>query len=318
MAGALAFDGDRGGYPVWSGGLAVERSHARGGDECRWPSSDQIPDQIPNQVGLRTAEAGPVQVRFVGRRRTDAPKEDDGAVEQEAGPRASEIDARRRVLRAVERREIPLAGLAQVHSDKVLDAREGLVGEGDGLLTRTPGLVLSVVTADCVPVILTGPAAGADDSGSDSAWAVAAVHAGWRGIVAGVVPRALDALAARGLPPTAVAAWIGPAIGACCYEVSEDVAVRVASVSGPECVLPRPDGGADQGEHRPHLDLVAAVRHQLVAAGVPAPRVVLRCTRCDASTLWSYRRDGKAAGRNLGLVWIEPAGVRPDGSAPCD
>ena len=149
---------------------------------------------------------------------------------------------------------------------------------------------------------------------------MAAVHAGWRGIVAGVVPRALDALAERGVPPTAVAAWIGPSIGACCYEVSEEVAVRVASVSGPECVVPRPAGGphsgGSDGSGLPHLDLVAAVRHQLTVAGVPSPRVVLRCTRCDAETLWSYRREGKAAGRNHAFVWLEPAAGRTDGTLP--
>jgi hypothetical protein len=224
-------------------------------------------------------------------------------------------------LAAIEGRDLhdrPLAGLRQVHSDRVLAAREGLAGEGDALVTGTPGLALSVVTADCVPVILAGPAGPAGSSRAPS-WTVAAVHAGWRGIVAGVVPRALDALAGRGVAPTAVAAWIGPAIGACCYEVDEEVAVRVASVSGAECVVPRPAGGLHAGGSdrlgRPHLDLVAAVRHQLTAVGVPSPRVVLRCTRCDAGTLWSYRREGKAAGRNYSFVWLEPGRPQqPSGS----
>jgi YfiH family protein len=163
-------------------------------------------------------------------------------------------------------------------------AGEGVCGEGDALWTDLAGLALSVVTADCVPVVLADPVAGR----------VAAVHAGWRGVVAGVVAEAVRAL---DVPPEELAAWVGPAIGACCYEVGEDVAGEVASVAGEECVMVRPG-------RRPHLDLVAAVRSQLVDAGVPAPRVVLRCTRCDPETLWSYRREGRGAGRNHAFVWL--------------
>lgn len=235
---------------------------------------------------------------------------------------------RARVLRATEGRDLPLAGLRQVHSDRVLAAPGDLadltdpVGEADALVAETPGLALSVVTADCVPVILAGWSHA--EPSRAPAWTIAAVHAGWRGIVAGVVPRTLETLAARGVRPTTIAAWIGPAIGACCYEVSEEVAVRVASVSGAECIVPAP--GAPGGSDRPRLDLVAAVRHQLTAAGVPAPRVVLRCTRCDGEHLWSYRREGATAGRNVAFVWVEPDQLDepngPDridsGEPPCD
>ena len=283
----------RGGYPVWTARI-----------DSGWGPEDGVappPDVRSAACSVELRFVGrrpPGQIDQIGRRGHDG-RDDGSARDAEAEPasRASSWEERCRVLSAIEGRalhDLPLAGLRQVHSARVLPAREGLAGEGDGLLTATPGLVLSVVTADCVPVILAGRAPSRSPS-----WTVAAVHAGWRGIVAGVVPRSLDALAERGVPPTAVAAWIGPAIGACCYEVSEEVAVQVASASGPECVVPAPPG-------RPHLDLVAAVRHQLAVAGVPAPRVVLRCTRCDAEHLWSYRRDGRAAGRNHAFVWLEP------------
>jgi len=328
-------DTTRSGAPVWSGHAVL--ADARAGSPASMGAS------------LRA------EVRFIGRPANEAGRLD----EPEAGanpaggerPWASSRPARRRVLADLEAREgLTVVGLRQVHSDRIVvldsmpneiademggdipgeeasqvpDPGEGLAGEGDGLVTGTAGLALSVVTADCVPVILAGPVRRSGAAGeSDPTIAdaphrpgpalVAAVHAGWRGIVAGVVARALDELTRRGVPAPTVAAWIGPAIGACCYEVSEDVAARVASVSGPECIVPRPaerspsTESAEAGERaRPHLDLVAAVRHQLTAAGVPSPRIVLRCTRCDTEHLWSYRRDGKAAGRNHAFVWLEP------------
>lgn len=196
--------------------------------------------------------------------------------------------ARAEVLEAVEDRPLPVAGLQQVHSARVVAARPGICGEGDALWTDRPGLALSVVTADCVPVVLAGP--------GESGPRVAAVHAGWRGIVAGVVPRTVEAL---GVAPDAVEAWVGPAIGACCYEVGEEVAAEVAEVAGTGCVVPAAAIGG-----RPHLDLPGAVRAQLEEAGVRAPRIVVRCTRCDGERLWSYRRAGKRAGRNHAFVWL--------------
>ncbi len=215
------------------------------------------------------ARAGRVEVRFVGR--------GDG------GGRAE-------ILARVEGARLPVAAARQVHSDRVVEAREGPCGEADALWTTRRGLALSVITADCVPVLLA--ATGAERGTAPGP--VGAVHAGWRGIAAGVVPRAVEAL---GVAPEALTAWIGPAIGACCYEVSEEVAAQVAAASHPAVVAP---GLRD----RPHLDLPGAVRHQLLRAGVPAPRIVVRCTRCDAEALWSYRREGRGAGRNVAYVWI--------------
>ncbi len=175
----------------------------------------------------------------------------------------------------------PLAWLRQVHSATVLAAAPGFCGEGDALFTAEPGLALAVAAADCVPVLLAGPEG------------VAAAHAGWRGLAAGVLGATIRAATAR---PDRWTAWIGPAIGPCCYEVGEDVAARVVAASAPEVVLPGPAG-------RPHLDLPAAARRQLAAAGVGQVHVLGHCTRCDAERLWSYRRQGRAAGRNLGFIW---------------
>ena len=245
---------------------------------------------------------GEVHLRFVG-----------------DGPRTAPAE----LLRSVESGpggvgEPPAAAwLRQVHSGRVLEAREpGPVGEADALWTRRPGLALAVVTADCVPVLLSarepGRIRGGHGGRGGASVAVAAVHAGWRGIEAGVVPRAVAAVRAAAdggeaepadRPSLRILAWIGPAIGACCYEVGEDVAERVAAVAGAEHVVP-----PGEGPGRPHLDLPGAVRSQLVAAGVPAPRVLVRCTRCDRATLASYRREGEGAGRNVSFVWIAPGG----------
>lgn len=221
------------------------------------------------------ASNGGLEVRFVGR-----------------GPGGT----RTAILRRVEGRELPVAQARQIHSDRVLPARPGHVGEGDALWTDRRGLALSVITADCVPLVLA----------SSDRRRIAAVHAGWRGIVAGVVERTVEAL---GVPADELEAWIGPAIGICCYEVGEEVAGQVAEAAGPEVVAPgrrlRPEGDAGRAaEPRPHLDLAGAVGRQLVRLGVPAPRTVVRCTRCDGEKLWSYRREGSGVGRNVAYVWL--------------
>ena len=192
---------------------------------------------------------GDVEVRFTGR-----------------GP-AGERDE---ILARVEPEAPPVAWAKQIHSAHVLPAHPGHCGEGDALFGDVQNLALSVVTADCVPILLAGPNG------------LAAVHAGWRGLVGGVIPAALEKLG------EVDAAWIGPTIGPCCYEVGEEVAERFPE----ETVIPGP---------KPHLDLVAAARLQL--KGVEDIRTVGICTRCAADELFSYRREGKGVGRNVAFIW---------------
>ncbi len=172
--------------------------------------------------------------------------------------------------------------LRQVHGSRAVQARPGCVAEADALVDQGDGhrQALTVVTADCVPLLWAGPCG------------IAAIHAGWRGIEAGVIRATLGAQ--RSAPSRA---WIGPAIGACCYEVGEDVAARVVAASGPGVVV-QPTNG-----RRPHLDLVAAVKAQLANAGVDVVKAVDVCTQCQAEQLWSYRREGPKAGRNLAVIW---------------
>lgn len=186
-------------------------------------------------------------------------------------------------LGRVESPAVTAAWLRQVHGAAVVEARAGACGEGDGLVSDRPGLALTVVTADCVPVLL---AAGGQ---------IAAVHAGWRGIVAGVVPAAMARLSG---PLAERVAWLGPAIGPCCFEVEERVAGEIAEVTNPEVVVPQPGG------RRPHVDLWRAIAGQL-AGGVGEIRRLGLCTRCETGRLHSYRRDGARAGRNLSWIVLE-------------
>jgi YfiH family protein len=130
--------------------------------------------------------------------------------------------------------------------------------------------------------------------------AIAAVHAGWRGTVAGVVAAAVAELrrvAGPGADEAPPVAWIGPAIGACCYEVGPDVAAQVVAASGEEVATPGPAG-------KPHVDVARAVELQLRRAGIADVRRFGPCTRCEPELLWSYRRDGAKAGRNIAYVWM--------------
>ncbi len=224
---------------------------------------------------LWSAAGRRAQVRFVGR----GPQQPVG-----------------KVLTAVTGRpDLEAARMRQTHSADVAAVdRAGLHREGDALYTRRSGLAVAVVTADCVPVLV--------EAGE---W-VAAIHAGWRGLVAGVIPATLKRLAAEegvGEPAT-WRAWIGPVNGACCYEVGWEVADEVASATTRAAVVEHTGAGGGGSGDRPFLDLVAAARHQLTAAEVPVSWL-LRCTYCDAEALFSHRRSSHSAGRNLAFIWKE-------------
>jgi hypothetical protein len=178
----------------------------------------------------------------------------------------------------------------QVHGVRVVCADgDGDLGEADAALATRPGVEVGVVTADCVPVLLAARGA------------VAAVHAGWRGLAGGVIPRALEALR-EAAPSAAPVAVVGPCIGACCYEVDAPVLAAMRARFGDTldgALTPTRAGHA-------RLDLATLARAALVAAGcAPAAVGVVAdaCTRCDAERFHSFRRDGPAAGRLLS--WIE-------------
>ncbi len=178
--------------------------------------------------------------------------------------------------------------LTQVHGAAVARAPWDGAPEADASIATAPGVLLAIETADCLPVLFVDPVRRA----------VGAAHAGWRGTAAGVAAAALRALVDSGSRLADVRAALGPAIGACCYEVGEEV--RSALGSGLAHCFRLVDGGRG----RPHLDLRAANRAQLQAAGL-APAAISdldECTRCRADLYHSWRRDGPAAGRMVHLV----------------
>lgn len=179
------------------------------------------------------------------------------------------------------------AWLHQVHGVAVadLDAHDAPGAGCDAALTRVAGRVLAILTADCVPVLF----AAADAS------AVAAAHAGWRGLAAGVLGATVRALA---VPPSGLVAWIGPCIGPAAYEVGEDVRdVMLAAMPGAACAF-RPNARG-----RYFADLPALVRMQLGALGIHRVSGGDACTLTDANRYFSHRRDGQT-GRQATLVWL--------------
>lgn len=172
--------------------------------------------------------------------------------------------------------------------------------QADALVTDLPGLALAVRTADCVPVLLWDPRGRA----------VGAAHAGWRGLVAGVVDAAVEAVSElAGCAASELSAAIGPAIDACCFEVGEEVAEEVALAAADPAVVVRRDGAP-----RPFVDLRRAAALRLSAAGLGAARVetVGPCTRCSEGLLHSYRREGPRSGRQVAFVALRdrPRGDR--------
>lgn len=198
------------------------------------------------------------------------------------GPASSREEA----LEAAGGADLELAWCRQVHGADAVEAASGSCGPGDALHAGRTGIALCVVTADCVPVVVGSPSR------------VAVIHAGWRGIAAGVVPKTLARLGAG----PSLSAWLGPAIGACCYEVGPEVARAVVEASGEQARV-------DRGSDRPHLDLHAAVAAQLAECGVRDLARVDACTRCRNDALWSYRRLGKGAGRNWTFAWLAGPGA---------
>jgi hypothetical protein len=140
----------------------------------------------------------------------------------------------------------------------------------DAVLTARAGLALAVHTADCGPVALVGRQTGV----------VGAVHVGWRGLVAGVLPSALDRFSALGEHD--VAAVVGPSICAAHYEFGEAELADVVAAVGSEVAATTPEG-------RPALDLRAGIRHELVRRGVDVLSVSTRCTAEEPEALYSHR-----------------------------
>jgi polyphenol oxidase len=171
-----------------------------------------------------------------------------------------------------------MASLKQIHSSAVLLGQAaGCAGEGDALVTRVSGLPVSVRTADCFPILLADP----------ETRAVAAIHAGWRGTAARILPTALARMNAEfGTDPRNIHAAIGPGIGKCCYEVGDEVSRQFGM------------------EQRGKLDLAVENTNQLIESGVEPAHIdrVGGCTFCNAANFFSWRRDRERAGRMISFI----------------
>lgn len=194
---------------------------------------------------------------------------------------------RARVARALGFALADLRWVAQVHGTALVAAESAAHGAAtsarehpaDGLLVTRPGLLASVRGADCLPVLLA----------SGDGRLAAAVHAGWRGLAAGILPTAVERLRQAGA--RVLVAAIGPGISPRWYSVGPEVATAFA----PECQGTDADG-------RPWVDLAGCAEQQLRAAGVAAVDRCAECTYAAADRFFSYRRDGAVTGRQAGLI----------------
>ena len=246
----------------------------------------------PAALLIDVAEDPAVRVAFTGRG-----DERGGAANLSllVGDTGAAAAAREAALALVGARLDDAVFMQQVHGGQVAGVTAADAGRGahtpdsavpgvDGIVTSEENLALVVLAADCVPVVLVDPGC-----------AVAAVHAGRGGVVAGVVPAAVSALAPRGAGD--VVALVGPAIGGCCYEVEPALARSVAA--------PVPAAAATTTWGTPSLDLPAAVVAQLQAAGVARIERAGGCTRCSGSAWFSHRAataGAAPAGRQAGIV----------------
>ena len=189
-------------------------------------------------------------------------------------------DLRETWREVAERLTVRLVAVRQVHGATVItiaqtDDHSRISADADGIATAVAGLGPMVVAADCLPIVVAAPGA------------VATLHAGWRGLEAGVIASGVGAIRALAGDAQLTAA-IGPAAGACCYEVGPDMHERFPGFSV-----------------GPNLDLKAIAQAQLVEAGVATVHDTGICTICSNPALFfSYRRDGPGTGRQGAIAWL--------------
>lgn len=152
----------------------------------------------------------------------------------------------------------------------------------DALVTAEAGIALCINTADCVPLLMADRKAGV----------MAAVHAGWRGVVGGIAVKAVRTMESLGAEADRISVAMGPSIGQCCFEVGEEVAARFD------------EAFVDRSGAKPHVDLGLALASQLTEAGLLPERITQppACSRCNSGDFFSARRLGIASGRTLSLI----------------
>lgn len=248
--------------------------------------------ELPGGAAILTPEwpaPGGVRAAFTLRSGgVSAPPFDTLNVGAHVGDAAQSVAENRRLIRAALTLPEEPVWMEQVHGLDVLDldaaARTAAAGVADAALTRARGRVCAVQVADCLPVLF------AVRDGS----AVAAAHAGWRGLAAGVLEATMRALA---VGPERLIAWLGPAIGQAHFEVGEKVrrAFLARDAAAAHAFVPNARG-------RWQCDLVGLARGRLQTLGVTAIFGGAWCTYADAARFFSFRRDGRC-GRMAALIW---------------
>ena len=161
--------------------------------------------------------------------------------------------------------------------------------QADALVTHLPGVVLTILTADCVPLLIVDPVHRA----------IGAVHAGWRGTQQGIVRKTIETMnQLYGTRPADLIVGLGPAIGGCCYEVGVEVVEHFSAY--PQAIVPK-----DNGKYM--LDTKQISTRQLEALGVPREQIEVSpvCTACEHERFFSYRADGGTAGRFMSCIMLE-------------
>jgi polyphenol oxidase len=183
--------------------------------------------------------------------------------------------------------------MQQVHADNIVEVTDKKMkeaGVADGMVTAETGVYLGVLTADCVPLLFIAPRQRL----------AAAVHAGWRGTLAGIAAKTVEFFSGcYDVAAGDLEVALGPSIGVCCYEVNDDVATPLMKKWG---ALTTPSIAMKDG--KPHINLSRLNRDILRAAGVPGTQLyqIGPCTRCAAEEFFSYRREGGETGRQIGVV----------------
>lgn len=242
----------------------------------RW-SGDHITADLPGGHVLFTTRRGGVSRPPYDTLNLGPWTEDDAAA----------VDTNRAAIATLVGR--PLVGARQVHGTTVLAVEERPPrsadprhepAEADVLVTDRPDVALGVLVADCLPIAVIGHGA------------VAAAHAGWRGLAAGAVDGAVESVRdAQVVEHAPMVAVIGPGVGRCCYEVGDEVREAFAH-------------HADDVRDGQRIDLKAIAAEELLAAGVSRVHDVGLCTMCTPPGMFfSHRRDGGTTGRQMGVVW---------------
>ncbi len=239
--------------------------HAIGWVEANWPSGGRV-------RALTTTRVGGVSLPPCGGLNLAHHVEDD-----------PEHVRRNREILGEHLGHLPIQWLDQVHGVRVVEAGREPLPQADAVWTARPGQILAVLTADCLPVVLT------DRAGS----AVAIAHGGWRGLVDGILDETIAAM-----PVQPELAWLGPAIGADVYEVGEEVLEQVLRQDPLYEQAIRYGPAAGKG----YLDLSRLAELQLAAAGVESI-YASRLSTADTERFYSYRCEGRT-GRMATLAWL--------------